>query len=128
MIDNTRVTASFTQRVDYPWSITDRATQLLWWAKYGKEALRYVAVKEADMEVIHTRPPDRFFYAGEESHRSEHIERRHTFFSTWPVKVIVNTVYDHLGMTWELPDGRKVGVKIAVNRRAYTHEEDVAGA
>lgn len=111
----------------FPWAM-DRRLQLLWWERYGKAALRNVVVKEAEMEVIHSRPPDRFRYVGEESHRSDHIERRHTAFKTWPVKVVVDTVYDHLGMQWDLPDGRMVGVKISVNRRAYTHEEEVAGA
>jgi hypothetical protein len=85
-------------------------------------------VAEEFEPTIRSRPPDRFRYVGEERHSSDHTERRHTFLKTWPVKVVVMTVYDHLGLSWDLPDGRTIGVRIAVNKRVYTHEEDIAGA
>lgn len=123
-------TAPFTQQIDFPWSIltADRKLQLLWWERFGADALRYVAVPTELEPIIRSRPPDRFRYVGEENHRSDHVERRHTVFKTWPVKVVVDRVYDHLGLYWDLPDGRQIGLKVAVNERTYTHEEEVAGA
>lgn len=115
--------------LDYPWSITNRQLQLAWWDRYGQETLRRIGPVKVELEtVIVSRPPDDMRFVGEEKSASEHTERRHTTFKTWPVKVIVTTVRDLLGLYWELPDGRKIGLRIAVNERTYTHEEDVAGA
>jgi hypothetical protein len=128
MVDNEEAMVIAVHGLDYPWTLNTRELQLRWWERYGERALRDVKMAPELEATVRSRPPDRIRYVGEEKHSSDRIERRHTLFKTWPVKVESDTIYDLLGLSWELPDGRLVALKIPVNRRTYTSEKEVAGA
>lgn len=116
-------------RLDYPWSIATRELQLEWWRRYGNEVLmRDRGTDPMARRIVFSRPPDDIRYLGEEEiGRGESIVRRHTWWKTWPVKVVNVTIADILGLFWN-HEPHKVGMRIHVNERTYTHEEDIAGA
>lgn len=113
------------ERLPLPETDEDKAR---WWE--AERDLLLAGVR--GREIIPDRPPDRIQTESSLAPSvSERVERRHSLFTTWPVKVVTYRYPVFVNLRWRgvpMPDGSEteVGVRIWHHDEISRGEEDMA--